>query len=425
MAVNVTFRVNMLGKNTSSGVFIGANWPSNNWSTSTFDALSDGNSDGIWEVTLDLTAGGNYDYKYTIGRNWSSFENLTDKSCGGGGPNLSDRELIVPSTDTVLDIVCFNACADCNSQNVTFRLNMANETVTLNGVHIAGSLNDWSPSATPLSNTSGNIYEVTIGLTPEVSYEYKYLNGNSWGTEELVFGKCQMTSNRYVTVPFKDTVLDIYCFEHCNETCDALTESKIASVGSSTTWGATISDRYSDSYPAQLCDLLGTGYNVENYGASGTTMLTTSNSPYWNTNQFDNLLAYEPDTVLIFLGGNDSRSENWDSAQYVIDYNKFIDTMESLSTSPTIYAMIPATYENGGSVAYQDATISGPQYRAIESIARNRMLNVIDLHTATINHPEYYSSDGFHPNPTGAGAIASKIYNVINSTPGTITQNGD
>lgn len=46
---------------------------------------------------------------------------------------------------------------------------------------------------------------------------------------------------------------------------------KVACVGNSITYGAGIAGRENNSYPAQLQQLLGGGYRVENFGHNGAT----------------------------------------------------------------------------------------------------------------------------------------------------------
>ena len=75
--------------------------------------------------------------------------------------------------------------------NVIFRIDMSAETVSANGVHIAGSFqlvaglgNNWDPSSTLVQDANGDkIYEITIAL-PSGTYEYKFINGNAWGMDE-------------------------------------------------------------------------------------------------------------------------------------------------------------------------------------------------------------------------------------------------
>jgi hypothetical protein len=69
--------------------------------------------------------------------------------------------------------------------NVTFRVDMTNQTVHPSGVHIAGAFQGWNPSGTPMSDSDmDNIWEVTLDVTANTFFEYKFLNGNFWGADE-------------------------------------------------------------------------------------------------------------------------------------------------------------------------------------------------------------------------------------------------
>lgn len=78
---------------------------------------------------------------------------------------------------------------------------------------------------------------------------------------------------------------------------------KVACIGASITYGARINDRAQNCYPAQLQRMLGSGYEVTNYGVSGTTLLHNGDKPYRNTPQYQAALAANPGIVVIDLGG--------------------------------------------------------------------------------------------------------------------------
>ena len=101
--------------------------------------------------------------------------------------------------------------------NVTFQLDMSSETVSVDGVHIAGSLNGWNTSANMLTDPDGdNIYEVTMVLDADADYEYKYLNGNAWGTEETPPMACAVGgNNRIFTTGTADMTLPVIPFSGC------------------------------------------------------------------------------------------------------------------------------------------------------------------------------------------------------------------
>lgn len=74
--------------------------------------------------------------------------------------------------------------------DVTIRVDMSAETVSADGVHVAGTFNGFTPDATMLTEEgSTGVYAVTVQLT-EGWHRYKFLNGNSWGTDETAGYPC-------------------------------------------------------------------------------------------------------------------------------------------------------------------------------------------------------------------------------------------
>lgn len=69
---------------------------------------------------------------------------------------------------------------------------------------------------------------------------------------------------------------------------------RIACVGDSITYGAGLSDRAHDSYPADLGRWLGPGWDVRNYGVSGATSLKKGDLPYCNQEAHTEALAFKP-----------------------------------------------------------------------------------------------------------------------------------
>ena len=86
---------------------------------------------------------------------------------------------------------------------------------------------------------------------------------------------------------------------------------RVACVGNSITYGAFIPDRDKWSYPAQLQAYLGDEYEVRNFGVNGATLLHQGDNPYIKTNEYKQSQDFQPDIVLIKLGTNDSKSQNW------------------------------------------------------------------------------------------------------------------
>lgn len=107
--------------------------------------------------------------------------------------------------------------------DVTFKVDMTGQTVSADGVHVVGSINGWSTTATTLTQEdTTNIYSATIELSPGW-YEYKFLNGNDWGTPEepkATYPCAPTNGNRFVAIgeaSLGNVVLATVPFGGCNE----------------------------------------------------------------------------------------------------------------------------------------------------------------------------------------------------------------
>ncbi len=122
------------------------------------------------------------------------------------------------TTPNVLSIVRGNLITTAK-----FVVDMRNQTVNANGVHIAGNkINNWNPAATLLTNGGvGTLFSTFVTLNARDTVEYKYLNGNAWGTDETVPMSCGVPNgsggyNRRFIVPVADTVVvAVNCFSLC------------------------------------------------------------------------------------------------------------------------------------------------------------------------------------------------------------------
>ena len=98
---------------------------------------------------------------------------------------------------------------------------MNNQEVSSDGVHVAGSFQGWDPAATELLDPDmDGIYAVDIEANAGDTLYYKFLNGNSWGTDESVpdpacGGAGGFGSDRFLVVPDVDTMLPPVCFGEC------------------------------------------------------------------------------------------------------------------------------------------------------------------------------------------------------------------
>jgi lysophospholipase L1-like esterase len=193
---------------------------------------------------------------------------------------------------------------------------------------------------------------------------------------------------------------------------------RIACVGDSITWGFLILRRKRDCYPAQLRQLLGDDVVVGNFGINGHTLQESGDFPYRISKPYRESVEFDPDFVLIMLGTNDSRSNNWKGAPlFLEDYRTLVGHYRELPSAPRIFVMTPpAVYGRGraGKVMYgMDAAAIEEMCAAVRELAREEEIGLIDVHAATSGHPEAFRCDGVHPSAAGAALIAEAVHDVI------------
>jgi acyl-CoA thioesterase I len=187
---------------------------------------------------------------------------------------------------------------------------------------------------------------------------------------------------------------------------------KVACVGNSITYGATIKNRDHLSYPAQLDSILGEGWEVKNFGVSGSTLLKNGDRPYWKQKAYNEAKNFNPDVVIIKLGTNDTKPQNWKfQNEFISDYIAFIDTFRSLSSKPIIFICfpVPAYPERWG---ISDSTIRIGVIPKIKIISKKAKTPIIDLYKPLTNHSEWFP-DKIHPDANGAGEMAKVIRGVL------------
>lgn len=189
--------------------------------------------------------------------------------------------------------------------------------------------------------------------------------------------------------------------------------TKVACVGDSITFGASVEDRPNKSYPAQLQAMLGEDYAVNNFGVSGATLLKKGNKPYWNLKQFQAAQDFQPDIVIIKLGTNDSKPGNWKNhaAEYKGDYIEMIETFRELESRPEVWICLPVpVFATRWGI--NEATVTGEIIPRIKKVAEATGAKIIDLYTPFEGKPELVP-DKVHPNAAGATVIAETVKAAI------------
>lgn len=187
---------------------------------------------------------------------------------------------------------------------------------------------------------------------------------------------------------------------------------KVACIGNSITYGSGIPDRPRDSYPSQLGRMLGDRWIVGNFGVGGRTMLKNGDFPYWKEEAYTEAKAFLPDVVVIKLGTNDTKPQNWKySGEFLADSRAMVKELKNLSSHPKILLCKPVP-AYGSRWGINDSIIVHGVIPAIERLAKEENLQVIDLYTALSGHADLFP-DQIHPNAEGAGILSKCIYKAL------------
>jgi acyl-CoA thioesterase-1 len=181
---------------------------------------------------------------------------------------------------------------------------------------------------------------------------------------------------------------------------------KLAFIGASITAGVGTVDPHRDAYPYQLARMLGPSWDVRDFGVSGTTLLHDGDNPYVKTPSYQQALAFRPDILVIDLGGNDSKPQNFEAhpGDFVPDYAAMVAAFRAVNPAIKIYAAlpVPAFPDNYG---IRESVLEQKIIPAVRKAVVHTHISCIDFHTPMLDKGADFH-DRVHPNEAGARALA-------------------
>lgn len=186
---------------------------------------------------------------------------------------------------------------------------------------------------------------------------------------------------------------------------------KVACVGDSITEGAGLKKQSETGYPVVLNQLLGKHYQVMNLGRSATTMQKNGDFPYWICKEFTDVFVYKPQVIVIKMGTNDTKPQNWKLGDYEKDYQAMIDTFSTISPKPRILLCKPVPVF-GTRWGINDSTLVNGVIPVVERLALKNHLTVIDLNSTMKDQAANFPDD-IHPNEAGSAKMAAIVAKAI------------
>ena len=198
---------------------------------------------------------------------------------------------------------------------------------------------------------------------------------------------------------------------------------KVACIGNSVTYGMTHKNPAETSYPTQLQQMLGDGYEVRNFGHSGATLLSKGHRPYINLPEYKAALEFAPDIAVIHLGLNDTDPRNWPNYrdEFYSDYINIIEAVRETNPDVKVYVcqMTPIfhwhrRFKSGTREWYWQIQ------ELIPSIAEYDAFELINLSRYLYHRPDLMP-DALHPDEHGASFIAKRVYSAITGDFGSLS----
>ena len=202
----------------------------------------------------------------------------------------------------------------------------------------------------------------------------------------------------------KDPTLKVEKYDHT---------IRVACVGDSITWGDKITDRDKNCYPVTLGKLLGAKFDVRNFGVNGATLLKHGDGPYWKTRAYKEAQDFQPDVVIIMLGTNDSKPQNWKyKDEFMFDLQEMVTHFRYLDSKPKIWLCTPCPVYEEGKWGITPSVVANEIVPMVQQVAENDNLPIIDIFSA-MSHRSTCFVDTVHPTAEGAEIIARTVAGAL------------
>lgn len=186
----------------------GGAWGGDNWLTFPNGLLTKDDEKWTWQVTFNVEENDTYQWNAERIDSWSLLSEAMTFYTDAEGKVTGDTVLVLGLTP---------------KRNLTFQVDMSEQTVSPQGVWTTGSFCSWAEpgadgSIQLLDSDADNIYTATTQVYDNATaISFWYGNGTGWGAKETIVGACVPgDNNRMVIVDGADVVLPAVLFGSCD-----------------------------------------------------------------------------------------------------------------------------------------------------------------------------------------------------------------
>jgi len=202
---------------------------------------------------------------------------------------------------------------------------------------------------------------------------------------------------------------------------------RVACIGDSITWGYAMTNRVEECYPAQLQRLLGDGYEVKNFGDSGSGVYTQPKRapsgwlphPWRAGKQAEAAYAYGPDIVVSNLGINDAeiymnefirREDGRPETETGLFHREYVALLRAFARDGKMPRVIMWTKlgPTGKGHGQKGTPFAGVMALELEKVAAEVGAETLDMYTPLVPYCEtpHFAKDGIHPEGGAQRVIA-------------------
>lgn len=184
-------------------------------------------------------------------------------------------------------------------------------------------------------------------------------------------------------------------------------------LGASDSVGVGASSPDTENWPAVLHRKLPAGSRLVNLGVSGSLIRQALDQ------QLPVALDTDPDLITIWLAVNDYGARV-PLPRYAADLDLLLSTLRATTRAAILVGNVPDLGVLPVAARFDLRDIERWN-RAIAELARRHGAVLVDLRPIwqeIAQHPEYISSDGFHPSTTGYQRLADVFYAAATDSPG-------